>query len=320
MNSSPCVSVIIATYGRAELLFECIASIVQNCFTDFEILVIDQAQCSTLRQKLDEKFPREERIRYIFSERVGLSIARNKGLEMAQGKFIVCCDDDVETAPDWLQAYVDAFTSIRPMPGIVAGQIEPLWLSPKPEWFPNDHREHLLGVYWKRGEKLISMPEGEWPIGANFAFQQKLLDKIGSFDERVGFSYERKHPMIAGEDSLFSLNAKRIGYSIYYQPRAKVMHKISTRKLTRKQFLKRNFWQGVSTIAVMHLGTSLNRENLQGIIQHHYREILRQGLYFVLPFRSSLQQSYMGRFATLFDSLGILYASRKLLRNQNFLE
>lgn len=230
---------------------------------------------------------------------------------------MIFCDDDVEVAPDCLQAYYEAFTGVQPVPGVIAGQVEPLWLAPKPQWYPDEeHREHLLGLYGNRGDRLIRMPEGELPVGANFAILRDIVNKIGWFDERVGFSYHRQHPMIGGEDSLFTLKAKQAGYPIYYQPHAKVKHKISQRKLTRLHFLKRNFWQGVTTIVVMHLCTPLFLESLNGIIHYHTKHISTQLWQMLIPINKSVK-FYMNGLASIAESLGIIYTCNTIKRTGN---
>lgn len=317
MAQSSRISVVIATYGRSELLLECIASILHNHCMDFELLIVDQNPTNAFQTELSNSFDADPRIRYIPLDVVGLSIARNKGVEHARSEIVVFCDDDVEVTPEWLQAYFEAFTSVQPMPGVVAGQVEPLWLAPKPQWYPDEeHREHLLGIYRNRGNSLIPMPEGELPVGANFAILRDIVSQIGGFDERVGFSYNRRHPMIGGEDSLFTLKAKQAGYPIYYQPSAKVMHKISDRKLTKTHFLKRNFWQGVTTIVVMHLCTPLVLENLNGVIQYHTKHIARQLRQMFFPIRRSVK-FYMNGLATISESLGIIYTCLKIRRTGN---
>jgi len=206
MTQSPQVSVIIPTCGRSELLIECIVSILHNDFTDFEILVVDQDPRRTQETELANRFSGNPQIKYLFLDQANLSLARNKGIEHARGEIIVFVDDDVEVDPGWLRAYVEAFTSVQhDAPGVVAGQLEPLWLSPRPEWYPEE-REFILGIYNCRGDELVPMPKGELPVGANFAALRKVIDKVGMFDESVGFSYARKgSTMIGGEDNLFAL-------------------------------------------------------------------------------------------------------------------
>lgn len=144
---------------------------------------------------------------------------------------------------------------------MVGGMIEPLWETQRPNWYPIE-REFLLGIY-NIGDEIRPFPGTDLPIGANFAILRSAVERLGGFDERLGFNVKRKHSMIAGEDSLIALRIKEAGYPIYYQPKSKVYHHISSTKLTKKYFLKRHFWEGVTHVAVDSCRGISNRRRLQ---------------------------------------------------------
>jgi GT2 family glycosyltransferase len=314
--AQPTVSVIIPTCGRPELLLECVASILDNDFSDFEILVVDQDPSQSLKAKLSRKFNDDPRISYLFLDEAALDKARNMGIEHACGEILVFADDDVEVVSGWLRAYIDAFTRIQPSPGIVGGRLDPLWLSPKPEWLPEE-KEYLLGIY-NRGDELMPMPEGELPMGANFAVLHRTVDAIGKFDERVDYSYARKTSMISGGDSFFSLKAKQANYPIYYQPQAQAWHKISKHKLTKKYFLRRNFWEGVTIVIVLYLSGSATPASFPGIIRWHMGAIRsRLWRFFFAKNESGIDwtqsKAWMRLAAECSYSLGVIYCGLKFL-------
>jgi glycosyltransferase involved in cell wall biosynthesis len=315
MSQSPQVSVIIPTCGRPQLLLECVGSILRNDFTDFEILVVDQDPEKSLEAEMAKRFNNDPRIVYLFLNQAGASRARNLGIEHARGEIIAFVDDDLEVVPGWLRAYVNAFTVIQPPPGIVGGRVDPLWLSPRPEWLPEE-REYLLGLY-NKGDKLMPMPEGDLPFTANCAVPRRTIDRVGMLDERIGFSYARKTSLLAGEDSLLSLKVKQANYSIYYQPQAKAWHKISKNKLIPQYFLKRNFWEGVTTVVVLYLSGSATLASCPGFILWHIREIGRQIWHAVFPKNTggnlTRAKARMRLAAACAYSLGAIYASAKLL-------
>lgn len=313
---SPFISVIIPTCGRPELLLECVASVLRNNFTNFEVLIIDQDPARNLQVELSRRFPGDSRIIYLFLDTAGASKARNVGIKHARGELIAFVDDDLEVAPDWLRAYVDAFTSIQPPPGVVGGRVDPLWLSPRPDWFPEE-KEYLLGLYDK-GNELMPMIKGDLPFTANCAAQRRIIDEVGSLDERIGFSYARKNCMLAGEDSLFAIKIQQANYSIYYQPRARACHKIAKNKLTPKYFLKRNFWEGVTTMVVRYLSSTVTPAGVTSIIRCHIRAIAGQTWHAFFPKNIPREKLPRDKAMMLWASnctysLGIIYASLKLL-------
>jgi GT2 family glycosyltransferase len=269
----PAVSVIIATCGRPEFLLECVASILQNDFQDFEIIIVDQDHGRTLQAELGRRFKGEARLVYVFLNEANLSLARNAGIQHARGKILVFSDDDVEVEPYWLRAYIEAFDACGGEPAVVGGRLDPLWLGPRPPWLPSS-KEYLLGIYNKH-DRLMPMPEHDLPIGANFATHRKVVDAVGRFDERVGPSYTRKRGMIFGDDSLFSLRARQARYPIYHQGTARAWHKMLAHKMSPAWFVRRSFWEGVTLLTVLHLSGSMPTDRWHRVTLWHVRDIAR---------------------------------------------
>jgi GT2 family glycosyltransferase len=296
------------------MLLDCVASILRNDFGDFEIVIIDQDRERTLQAALDRRFPGEERLVYLVLDQPHASRARNLGLQHARGDIVVFSDDDVEVEPHWLRAYVEAFAACGGEPIVVGGRLDPLWLAPKPGWLPAG-REYLLGIY-NRHEGLIPMPELDQPIGANFAAHRKVIDAVGPFDERLGPSYVRKRGMIFGEDALFALRARRAHYPIYYQAAARSWHKMSARKLTRRYFIRRSFWEGVTQLTILHLAGSIPAEHWGRVLRWHMKAIGRAGRHLgstgVRGRWTNPAQDVMEAIAAIASSAGIIRAAVKL--------
>jgi glycosyltransferase involved in cell wall biosynthesis len=310
----PLVSVIVPTCGRPQLLLDCVASILRNDFQDFEIIIVDQDPTCTLRAALARRFEGDKRLVYVFLDIANLSRARNVGLLRARGDIVVFSDDDVEVAPGWLSAYVEAFDACGG-PGVVGGRLSPRWLTPKPPWLPAS-KEYLLGIYDK-ADGLTLMPELDLPIGANFAAHRKVVDTVGPFDERLGYSYERKRGMIGGEDSLFSLRARQARYPLYHQSAARAWHKISAGKLSRRYFVRRSYWEGVTQLTVLHLAGSVTIDQCFAVAHWHARTIVHWGrrlARIVLRWtrRPNPAQEAMEAISFMANSAGIIRAALKL--------
>jgi glucosyl-dolichyl phosphate glucuronosyltransferase len=323
MNSSdvapmPTVSVIIPTCNRQELVLDCIESILRNDFADFEILVIDQDPSQRLRAELVRRF-QDARIRYFFLQVAALDRARNLGIDQANGRILIFVDDDVEVEPAWLRSYVEAFVAVEPQPGVVAGRLDPLWMVEKPAWLPKE-REYVYGLYNQNDcDDLAPLPEGYLPIGANFAVLRDVVLAVGRFDDRLDYSYDRKTSLISGGDSLFSLRIKQANYPLYFQPYARAWHKISKNKLTARYFLKRNFWEGVTLVIVLHLSGSITQANARGVIRWHLREIVRYFWRLFVPKGDSVgdwrhSKAWMRTLAECMNSCGVIYAALRLHR------
>jgi glycosyltransferase involved in cell wall biosynthesis len=100
MTDTPAVSVVIATYNRAQLLLETIESILNQRFKDFELLIIDDGSTDQTREILK---PYNDRVRYHFQENRGPSAARNLGVLHARAPWISIQDSDDICTPDHLE-------------------------------------------------------------------------------------------------------------------------------------------------------------------------------------------------------------------------
>lgn len=88
----PIVSVIIPTYNRKTYVQEAIDSVLAQTYTNYEIIVVDDGSTDKTNEMLQIRY--ENQIRYVWQENQGESAARNRGIEMAQGKYIAFLDSD----------------------------------------------------------------------------------------------------------------------------------------------------------------------------------------------------------------------------------
>lgn len=93
----PAVSIIIPVYNVCSWLDQCIESVVNQTFPDFEALLIDDGSTDGSGAKCDEWSRKDSRIKVIHKKNEGPSKARNLGLQNAQGTYLVFIDSD-----DWI--------------------------------------------------------------------------------------------------------------------------------------------------------------------------------------------------------------------------
>ncbi len=99
------VSIIVPIYNSELYLTECIDSILNQDFTDWELLLIDDGS-SDLSGKICDSFAsKDRRIRVFHRENSGVSVARNWGLFQAVGDYICFIDSDDMVTPDYLSSF-----------------------------------------------------------------------------------------------------------------------------------------------------------------------------------------------------------------------
>lgn len=91
------VSIIIPVYNVYEWLDQCMESVVNQTFTEFEALLVDDGSTDGSAEKCDEWARRDSRVRVIHKENEGLSPTRNCGIQESLGTYLAFLDAD-----DWL--------------------------------------------------------------------------------------------------------------------------------------------------------------------------------------------------------------------------
>lgn len=94
MRNRPMVSVIVPVYNVEKYLEECIESVLAQSFTDYELLLIDDGSTDSSGDLCDQIAQRDTRIRVFHKSNGGLSSARNKGMDEAEGDWIIFLDSD----------------------------------------------------------------------------------------------------------------------------------------------------------------------------------------------------------------------------------
>ncbi len=200
-----CVSVVVPTYKRPDLLVQCLQALLAQDFSpkDYEVIIADDAACEETRW-LVESWARKARlcdhtIRYTaVNGSHGPAAARNMGWRAARGEIIAFTDDDCIPSPGWLKAGMATFAD-----GIagVAGRL----IMPVPST-PTDY------------ENSASELTGCDFVTANCFYRRYALEEIGGFDERFTAAWR--------EDSDLIFTLRERGAKVAIAPDAVVVHPI----------------------------------------------------------------------------------------------
>lgn len=96
----PELSIIVPVYKVEKYIHQCIDSILNQSFENFEIILVDDGSPDQSGAICDEYAKRDIRVKVIHQENAGLSAARNTGLKHAQGKYVAFVDSDDYIAPN----------------------------------------------------------------------------------------------------------------------------------------------------------------------------------------------------------------------------
>jgi glycosyltransferase involved in cell wall biosynthesis len=176
MNNHPRVSVIITTYNRCELLKRALNSVLDQTYSNFECIVVDDASTDETSQVVAEF--NDDRIIYIkHKENKHLSAARNTGIHASNGEFIAFLDDDDEWYPRKLEKQVKLLKDSENEVGLVY-----CWMNyyKNSGEKVNERHPNLRGHIFS--QVLVSQPLGN---GSTYLIRRKAINHTGYFDESL---------------------------------------------------------------------------------------------------------------------------------------
>lgn len=91
---NPKVSIIVPIYNSEKYMNKCIESILNQTLTEIEIILVNDGSTDNSGKIIDNYAKKDKRIKVIHQENSGPSVARNKGINIAKGKYIGFVDSD----------------------------------------------------------------------------------------------------------------------------------------------------------------------------------------------------------------------------------
>lgn len=102
----PIVSVIIPVYNSERYLRECLDSLLKQTMKDFEVLCVDDGSTDSSVRIVTEYTDHDSRFRLIRQENQSAGAARNHGIRLARGEYLICLDSDDRFDPGLLEKAV----------------------------------------------------------------------------------------------------------------------------------------------------------------------------------------------------------------------
>ena len=241
------VSTIVCTTGR-DTLRKCLESLNKQTLDNYEVIVVGiNQQPKDLISELDFKF--------ILSPVANSSFQRNLGIKEAGGEIIAFIDDDAIADKEWLNILTKHYDNKKVV--CVGGKIIPRFLTKIPTFLKQLPEGMFKGFI---GETLLSFNETttiDKPLlwGCNLSFRKTIFDDVGMFDETLGRTRDK---LISEDDTELQRRILKKGFKLIYEPKAIVTHIINKKRLTKKWFIERSFWQGYSEILRIR-----NQENFE---------------------------------------------------------
>lgn len=112
------ISIIIPCYNQAEYLSETLQSVLDQTYTNWECVIVDDESPDNTWEIAQEWTKKDTRFKYLRKQNGGLSDARNAGIEIANGEWILPLDSDDKIGEDYLSLACQIMVS-KPNIGLI---------------------------------------------------------------------------------------------------------------------------------------------------------------------------------------------------------
>lgn len=210
---SPFFSIIIPSLNEEINLPILLRSIKNQTEKDYEVIVIDSLSTDNTKKEAEKFKNTIKNFQFIIRRCKNVSMARNYGASLSQGKFLIFFDADVELEKDFISEIKKKIQKFNL-------DMTTVWNRPKKKSFTGKAVLFLLNINMTLFEKIKPAANGPCII-----IKKELFDKIGHFDEQIIF----------GED--FDLVQKAHKQKAIFKVFAKPVLYVSTRRFEKEGLL-----------------------------------------------------------------------------------
>ncbi len=165
----PLVSVIIPSCNSALFLPDAINSIIQQTYSNWELIIVDDGSTDTIDGVVDPFLVKDNRIKYFKKENGGLGSARNFGIDKAVGEFILPLDADDKFESTFIEKAINIFLNNKKLKIVYC----------EAEYFGSKEGKWELTDYSYEKMLLSNM------IFASSMYRRKDFDNVNGYDESI---------------------------------------------------------------------------------------------------------------------------------------
>lgn len=222
------ISVVIPTYNRPGLALTLVGQI-RKYEKKTEVIIVDQSS-----KEDDQKLIKKYNVKYLRDPQVNTSIAKNIGIEEAEGDVIIFFDDDVEITPETISSHISEYEDKHVL-GVAGRVINDGEVVPEETdaetGKTNIFLTRFVGNFWGTKKQEV-----QFPYGCNMSFRKSILVDLSGFDHKItppGF-----------EEYDLGLRVTKLGKMVF-SPDALVYHhraKTGGNRLSREDWFKKYYW------------------------------------------------------------------------------
>ena len=197
---NPLISVIVPCYNQAQYLDECLQSVLDQTYTDWECIIVNDGSPDHTEEMAKSWLEKDPRFKYIHKENGGLSSARNAGITEAKGEWVLPLDADDKIGNQYLELAEKEFVK---NPSVVYckaeffGTINEFWDIPSYDFDKIKYTNQIFcSAFYKRKDWALvkgydvnlKFGREDWEFWISILNKTSLVIKL----DYLGFYYRRK--------------------------------------------------------------------------------------------------------------------------------
>jgi GT2 family glycosyltransferase len=237
-TKQPLVSFITVNYNQSLVTLDCLESIYNSGYSNFEIIVVDNASTNDDPKVIGEKYPEVNLI--LSNQNLGFAGGNNLGLLQSKGEYIYFINNDTEVVPNSIEVLVERLQSDSNI-GVVSPKIR-FHHTPDTIQFagytPMNYltmRNNLIGYRQVDSGQYDLAHQTPFCHGAAMMLPRTVIKEVGMMAD-IFFLYYEEHDWFE--------RIRKAGFTLWYEPKSLIYHKesISTGKEspTKIHYIARN--------------------------------------------------------------------------------
>lgn len=221
----PKVSIIIVNFNQKLLTLDCLSSLKEITYPNYEVLVIDNNSQDGSITAISQRYPKIKQI--VNSKNLGYVGGNNIGIKHAKGKYLLILNNDTKVTPSFIEPLIKDFKKYPDL-GIVQSKIfimdKPSLLDNVASYLTNTGFLYHVGYLEKDKPEYQKFRKIFAAKGACMMISRKILN-LGAFDNQYWCYFE---------ETDLCWRAWAMGYQVGFEPQSVIVHKMGATSSTMK--------------------------------------------------------------------------------------
>lgn len=211
---SPKISIVIPCYNAEGFIAETLSSVFSQSYSNYEVLVVDDGSTDKSKEIIHQIS--HPSLHYISQENSGVSSARNKGLERADGDYILFLDADDLLEVDFLKTRLEALEKNK---NLLFACSKAILIDEKAELLNKEYEAVCLNIE----EEICNYSPGYCSCPSNYLLRSDFKNRGIRFNESLSNSADR----------FFLLQINKLGKGLVVNGSSKLKYRIHAKSMSK---------------------------------------------------------------------------------------